>query len=157
MFPALCALALAVLAAAQLGLTGAEPLPDPGVVGGGVRIALPEAGLRPVDPALRLAPLFAPGRTMAAAAGTGGDGVPPDWQLAGSITVRGRGYAVMLAPSGQVVRVPVGGSAGGMRLLSLSEEGAIFRQGGQRVAMVFGAALVPPPEAAESDIEEQSE
>ncbi len=157
MFPALCSLALTVLVAVQLALSGPAPLPEAAAVGSAVRIAMPEAGPLPVDPVLRAAPLFSPARTMAAARGDG-DGAQTAWQLAGSVTVRGRGYAVMLDPAGRVVRVPVGGSAGGMRLLSLSDGGAVFRRGGQRVVMGFGAAMAPrQPEATDSEIEEQSE
>jgi hypothetical protein len=170
LFPALCALALALLAAMQLLLTGPARLPDEtGPRGGGVRAAMPEIRPGAVDPVLRAAPIFTPGRTMAGsehgvsagADGAGaGSGLPGGWQLAGSVSVRGRAYAIVQDAAGRVIRLAPGGRIAGARLVSLSADGAVFVSGGQRMSIPFGATAgnfnsYSPDEAADS--EEESE
>lgn len=151
LFPAACTALLALLAAVQLGLSAPEPLPTAGpmagpVAGGAARAALPAMSVSLVDPALRSAPIFDPARSLDVAGASGeGGAARPTWRLAGSMEVRGRRYAVLQSPQGKAVRLPLGGSIAGMRLLSLSADGAVFLSGGKRIAMPFGGSALPEP------------
>lgn len=158
LFPAVCTALLALLAVAQLSLSAPEPLPAAGpMIGGVARTALPAMRVPIADPALRSAPIFDPARSLDVA-GAGGDrgDAQSTWRLAGSMEIRGRRYAVLQSPQGKAVRVPLGGSVAGMRLLSLSDDGAVFLSGGKRIAMPFGGGTLSEPTLSDGS-EETSE
>lgn len=149
----MCAGTLAVLAALQFGLTANPELPEPGWSGGGTRVAMPLVAGRALPEALLRSTIFAPTRTLQL---KGAEGAPSPLQgasVAGSITVRGRSYAVIQRSDGQIVRLPIGGRIAGQRLVSLSPEGALFQSGGQRSRIPYGTSArpaEPEPEAEET-------
>lgn len=128
--------------AVQLALTGDIALPVPGWTGGGARAPMPAIAEGFVPPILRGSPIFSPERTAraneAATSPLGGAAV------AGSISIRGRGFAVMQLPGGRIVHLPVGGSYAGMRLTALGPDNALFLAGGKRIAVPFGTTMTPP-------------
>lgn len=151
LLPAVCAGTLAVLAGLQFALTANPELPEPGWSGGGTRGAMPLIAGRAVPEALLRGSIFAPTRTLQA---KGPDGAPSPLQgasVAGAVSIRGRGYAVIQRANGQVVRLPVGGRFAGMRLVALSPEGALFQSGGARSRIPYGTTVRPAEPAAEAE------
>ena len=157
LLPALLAGLLALAAVLQLALTGGDTqLPAPGWIGGGARVSLPQFGAGLVPPVLRRLTMFDPARSAAGPAGS----VPPTGPLggavvAGSISVRGRAVAIIQLPSGKVGRLAVGGSLGGLRLVALEPDGAVFQSGAKRIRVPFGAPTITPAAAAGSEEESQ--
>lgn len=152
LMPALCAGALAVLAALQFALTTHPEPPPPSWSGGGTHAAMPRIAGRAAPEALLRGSIFAPTRTLQAQGTEGAPSPLGGAAVAGAVTVRGRSYAVIQRADGQVVRLPVGGRIEGMRLVALSPEGAVFQSGGQRSHIAFGTAVraaEPEPEAEE--------
>lgn len=151
--PALCAAVLLVLAALQLVLTSDVQLPEQSLSGGGVRSKLPGIAPDGIDPLLLRNAIFAPTRTAGAeqseATPLGGA------SLAGAVTVAGRSMAIVQRADGTVVRLPLGGSVSGMRLIAINRSGAVFVSGGKRVYVAFGAVASAP--AAVNENEEPSE
>ena len=159
MLPAALAALLVTAAGLQLALTGGDTeLPETGWLGGGARTSLPQFSIGGVPAALRDGSMFDPGRTAAAAAGgaaaptgpLGGAGV------AGSISIHGRSYAVIQLPNGKIGRLPIGGRLGGLRLISVGPDDAVFQSGGKRLRIPYGRASITPVAPA-GDSEEQSQ
>lgn len=155
--PALCAAMLALLAALQFALTSDIELPEQGWSGGAARAEMPQIAGRSTPPILRTASIFSPTRTAQGEGTTGAALQLGGAAVAGTITVRGRSYAVVQRPDGQLIRLPVGGRLGGMQLIALLPEGAVFMAEGKRVQIAFGSAMLSTPATPAADIEEEQE
>lgn len=152
--PALCTAVLTVLAALQLALTSAVELPAQGWSGGGVRSALPAIGHVGIDPLLMRSAIFSPTRTAAAPNGDGSSALLGGARVVGAITVSGRALAIVQHADGSVIRLPLGASLSGMRLVALGRDGATFATATGRLLVAFGSAPAP---AATEETEEPSE
>jgi hypothetical protein len=75
--------------------------------------------------------------------------------LAGTVSIKGRSYAVVQRPDGGISRLAVGARYAGWRLQSLSSTGGVFAQGKQRISMTFGMAPAPAATQTEENEEEQ--
>jgi hypothetical protein len=151
---------LAVAAGLQLALTGGDTeLPEPGWLGGGARTSLPQFGIGGIPAPLREVTMFDPVRSASGA--VGGAAAAPTGPLggaavAGSISVRGRTFAIIQLPNGQVGRLPLGGRLGGLRLIALNPDAAVFQSGSKRVRVPYGSASFTPVVQA-GDSEEESQ
>ncbi len=160
LLPAVLAALLALAGGLQLALTGGDTeLPEPGWLGGGARTSLPQFGIGGIPAPLRDITMFDPVRSAAAA--PGGAAAAPTGPLggaavAGSISVRGRTYAIIQLPSGKSGRLPIGGRIGGLRLIALEPDSAVFQAGGKRIRMPYGTANITPVAPA-GDSEEESQ
>lgn len=149
LLPALLSGALAVALLAQLTWTAREPdLPA------ALHVSAPSARaevpvISPVVASSEIfrRPLFAPRQSASVAA----DGPPPPMLggavVAGTVSVRGRTFAVVRRPNGTSFNMAVGGRLYGWTLAALRDEGAIFVKGAARQTMAYGAQ--PVTEAAE--------
>ena len=138
--PALCASALALSFVLQLALTGAVEMPDESWSGGHPSAKMPSIAGQFVPPILLQRPVFSPGRTATSVADQAVQAPLGGAVVAGTVSVRGRSYAVVQRPDGVIRRLAVGGRYAGWRLRSLSSTGAVFDRGAQRLALVFGVA-----------------
>ncbi|MGV3510860.1 MAG: hypothetical protein ACO1OX_02535 [Novosphingobium sp.] len=140
MFPALLALVLAVLMVVQFLISDPIDLPEATVDIG--RNTAAEPFVTDSVEAARIiveSDVFSPVRS----AGGGGDASFADPLggaiVAGSLSVRGRAYAMVISPGGQVSRLAPGSRINGWTLLSLSSNGARFGRGTERIDLSYGA------------------
>lgn len=138
--PALCVAALALGLVLQLALVGEVEMPDEGWSGGGARAKMPTIAGQFVPKILLTRSIFSPTRTANSDVGQAIEAPLGGAIVAGTVSIRGRSYAVVQRPDGVIVRLAVGGRYAGWRLRSLSSAGAIFDQGAQRLAITFGVA-----------------
>lgn len=124
----------------QLALTGDVEIPDESWSGGRPRAEMPRIVGQFVPPILLERPVFSPGRTATGAADQAIQAPLGGAVVAGTVSVKGRSYAVVQRPDGVVVRLAVGARYAGWRLRSLSSTGAVFDQGAQRLSLTFGVA-----------------
>jgi hypothetical protein len=154
--PALCAAVLLLCVALQLALTSDVEIPEAGRAGARARPQVPLIAGQFVPPIIQERPIFSPSRTLAIASDQtvalplGGAAV------AGTVSIKGRTYAVIQRPDGTITRLAVGQRYGGWRLRSLSPTGALFDKGAQKLPMSFGAAMAQPTtQTAENEEEQQ--
>lgn len=149
LLPALLAVALAATLLAQLGWTAREPELPPALP-----VSVPVSNFRvptisPVAASGEIfrRPIFAPRQSASAAS----DGAPPPMLggavVAGTVSVRGRTFAVVRRPNGTSFNMAIGGRLNGWSLTALRDEGAIFVKGNTRQTMAYGAQ--PVTEATE--------
>lgn len=161
LFPALCGALLGVMALGQLALTGvdADDMPEPAITGGGVRAAMPQIGGMRVPGNVGQSPIFTPDRTVAL---TGPDGTPVAQSpldgaiVAGAVTVRRTGHAVLVLPDRRIIRLPLGARHAGWQLVGLRPDHALFIKGNTRMSVPYGSAPAPsaaPQEETEEDTE----
>ncbi len=143
-----------MLVALQFALTSDIALPEPGWAGGGVRGALPGIAALAAPNVLLQRTIFSPLRTASGNSET--VALSPGIAVAGTVTVRGRSFAIIQTPGGKIVRVPLGGRIGGMRLVALNPTGAEFIAQGKRISVAFGAAAISPA-LQDSALEEEQE
>lgn len=144
------ALAAALLAAlfAQLAWADAAPELPPVLAVTQARSAVfqPTPSSAPVPSVILDRPLFAPRQSNVNAA----DAAPPPilggMTVAGTVSVRGRTFAVLRRPNGRAINLPVGSSVAGWRLRAIGEASATFVRGGERREIAFGNQ---PAQAAE--------
>ncbi len=153
--PATCALALAVLSGLQFALTSGNEVPSTMAIGGGARANLPLISAGAVPGVLTDHPIFAPARTAGAAKAAGTAMPLKGAQVAGTITVQGRTYAVVQEIGGRIIRLPVGGHYAGWQLTALTSQAAMFRQGSARLPVTFGTTPVQPASATEQAEEQE--
>lgn len=151
-----CAAALVLALAMQLALTGKFEMQDASGSGGRPRTQMPLIAGQFVPSSLLTRPIFSPARTanieadQAIVAPLGGA------ILAGTVSVKGRSYAVVQRPDGGITRLAVGARYAGWRLQSLSSTGGVFAQDKQRISMVFGIApIAAATQTAENEEEQQ--
>ncbi len=161
LLPAALAALLAAGAVVQLALPAPDAMPDGTAPGRAPQWTLPDVG-EPGLPSTAIIPrLFTPKRLGAAlvAAGSGEAGddeeapeAKPVGPLSGAWVLGamrvGNARAVLIRPaSGGGVRLPIGGSWRGWRLVGIDGNAAIFRQGGRNRRISFGTTSV----ASEND------
>ena len=151
--PALLVAVLAMAAIVQLLGARNDPLP----------VGLPAVQtarnfdlpvVRPITAAAIITgrPLFAPRQmSIATAAAVTAPAVLGGATVVGSISVRGRSYAVIRRADRSTVNLPVGGFEKGWRLVAIGSDSATFTKGEERRALDFGAAQATgEPEQAPS-------
>ena len=153
LLPAASAGVLAVLAVFQFASTRDIALPRPGGAGGGVRGVLPEIASMSAPTLLSERSIFSPLRTFSP--NRPGTSATAGIAVAGVVTVAGRSFAIIQAPDGRVIRLPVGGRIAGMQLIALTPEGARFIAQGKRVSIAYGATAAPPVPQDTAPEEEQ--
>jgi hypothetical protein len=153
--PATCAIALAVLSGLQFALTSGDEVPLAAGAGGGARANLPLISAVAVPGILTDRPIFAPARTTSAAKAAGLATPLKGAQVAGTITVQGRTYAVVQEVGGRIIRLPVGGHYVGWQLSALTSQGAVFRQGSARLSVTFGTTPIQSAVATEQAEEQE--
>ena len=141
--PAACAGVLVMLAGLQFALIGNAPLPEASVIGGGVRVDMPQIAGQALPEGLAGTSIFSPERTQAAtsaatAAPLGG------YSIAGTVRVGRRTLAVVQAPTGAILRQPVGAMIAGWRVRALGPDGALLQRGSERMTVAYGAAATAP-------------
>lgn len=152
LLPALLAVMLALLLLFQLTDDQSEQLPPAGI--GRVVAPLPAKATfdaAPADPVLLADPVFSERRVGKPASGA------QEGPLGGAVivgTAHGRGFAraILRAPSGAVVSVPVGGRYLGWRLLGLAPDAVAFRRGAEMVRMPLGGAYGQPGYGARNNV-----
>ncbi len=141
--PGVLAGILVAMLGLQLWLAGLEP-EQPPVLPINVRSANSIFQIMPqaiAAQAIFSRPLFAPRQTMSTPSGTTAPLALGGASVAGTVTIRGRGVAVVRRTDGSVANVSIGGVVGGWRLIALREEGAVFANGKeQRLIRYSGAA-----------------
>lgn len=145
--PAALASALALAFGLQLIWTSSEPDLPPVMAVGAARsnAAIPRIAPTAPSSAILERPLFAPRQSAVVA-----NGAPPPMfggaMVAGTVSIRGRTFAVVRRPNGAVSNLSVGGSLGGWRLVSLSQQAAVFVKGAERREVAYGSQ---PTQASE--------
>jgi hypothetical protein len=151
--PAILAGVLVVAAGAQILLPHSVELPPGRAAGRVVAAYLAPAVDRIAVPGVILAqPLFAPRRADAGAPG----GIEPALGgavVAGTVSVRGRSFAVVRRADGQIGNLPIGGRIAGWRLVALSAQGAAFVKEGKRIEVAYGAVAAVAPQRDEEEEE----
>lgn len=147
--------ALALGLVLQLAFVGETEMPDAGWTGGGARAGMPSITGQFAPKILSEQSIFSPART----ANTGTDQAIQaplgGATVAGTVSIRGRSYAVVQRPDGAIVRLAVGGRYEGWRLRSLSSAGAVFDKGAQRLPITFGVMPVQTAPQSTENEEEQ--
>lgn len=146
--PAGLASVLVLALAAQLLAAGDGPELPPAPAVGAARsnFQAPVYQRVGVPPAIFSRPLFGPRQPP-----TIGDGAPPPAiggaTVAGTMSVRGRTYAVIRRGNGAVINLRVGGSVEGWRLLSLGPSGAVFQKANDKRTIAYGGSGLAQPAA----------
>lgn len=150
MLPALLALLLAVLLIVQFLIVAPVDLPETAFGVGRNAASLPIVARNAVaDRAIAENDVFSPLRSTAGGADAVASGPLGGVVLAGSVSVGGRSYAMVIAPGGKVSRLAPGGSINGWRLLNLGASGARFGRGSERLDLPFGGSAPQAPSADE--------
>lgn len=162
LLPAALSALLVAAGLLQLLWTGAPELPDEGVgrvmPASEAALSLPRAIAPPV---IMGRPLFSPTRTAGTqSVATGGDGPLGGASPVGMMS-RGRAARLFLKlPDGSIQRLPVGGIYQGWRLVALTEDGAMFVQGQEKIKINYGSSATVTrtgTKSGEGDEEPQEE
>ena len=137
--PAALASLLALAFGLQLIWTSSEPDLPPVLAVGAARsnAAPPKIVPTATSPIVLERPLFAPRQSVSVANGAlpsilGGA------MVAGTVSIRGRTFAVIRRPNGTASNLSVGGSVAGWRLVSLGQQAAVFVKGAERREIAYG-------------------
>jgi hypothetical protein len=154
--PAFCVAMLLLCILLQLALTTDVEFPEVGRSEGRARAELPLIAGQFVPTIIRERPIFSPRRT-AVKANEQAVALPLEGAaIAGTVSIKGRTYAVLQRPDGRTSRLTVGMRYAGWRLRSMSSTGAVFDKGEQRLPVTFGAASAQQtPQTAENEEEQQ--
>ena len=148
LLPALLGAVLAATLIAQLmwaarapELPAALPLPAPFA-----RAQVPVIAPASASAEIFRRPIFAPRQSASLASA----GAPPPMLggavVAGTVSVRGRTFAVVRRPNGTSFNMAVGSRLNGWSLVGLRAEGAIFVKGNAKQLMAYGAQPVTEAE-----------
>lgn len=96
-------------------------------------------------------PLFAPRQSSSIASDIAPAPTLGGAVVAGTVSLRGRTYAVVRRSNGKSFNLPVGGQLNGWSLAALRDEGAVFVKGRARQTIAYGTQ--PTSEAAEPPAE----
>ncbi len=147
--PGVLASLLAIALAIQLVSADREPDLPPVLAIGASRFDFAMPAVSPVSAARVIfdRPLFAPRQSLATRPSVqtlplGGASV------AGTVTIRGRAFAVVRRANGRVSNIAIGGAVDGWRLIALRPEGAVFVKNNVRHQIAYGAT---PMVAVEQD------
>lgn len=139
-FPALLALVLAVLMVVQFLIPDPIDLPEAMLDTGRSTAAEPFAtGDAKAARLIVESDVFSPERSVGGNNDVSSTGPLGGMIVAGSVSIRGRAYAMVIAPSGRISRLARGGSINGWTLLSLSATGARFGRGSEKLDLPYGA------------------
>lgn len=147
--PSVLASALAIALAIQFISVDREPDLPPVLAVGAGRADFAMPAVPPVNAASVIfdRPLFAPRQSLVAS--SGGQVLPLGGaSVAGTVTIRGRAFAVVRRANGTVSNIAIGGVVGGWRLIALRPEGAVFVKNKVRRQIAYGAT---PLAATEED------
>ncbi len=146
--PAVLAGLLAVLLAVQLLLSGADPDLPPALAVSASRTKTTIPEMAPVVAARVIfdRPLFAPRQSLTAALRTGAASMIGGALVAGTVSIRGRSFAVVRRANGDVMNLGIGGVIDGWRLVALQAGGAVFVKGKESRVLAYGAAAFAPAE-----------
>jgi hypothetical protein len=102
--------------------------------------ATPTAVQVPVSRAIFDRPLFAPRQSAVTAQNSGAPVLPLGGAVvAGTVTVRGRTFAVVRRPNRTTRNMAIGSELDGWRLASFGQQSAVFAKGRERREITFGA------------------
>lgn len=151
LLPAVLAAALLLGALIQLvGSPAAEPIsPAPPLrprIGANDSLTIRSIGI-PDEISAR--PLFAPRIAPGDAAADNQAAALGGVTLAGTVSLRGRRYAVIRKPDGGFANLGVGAVVAGWKLLRLGPESAGFSNGSERIEVPYGGAAAPVSDGAE--------
>lgn len=154
-----CVAALALAAVWQLSRAG-DPtdLPAPGNSAVQVQALVPTVSGGEGAAGALSTDIFDPARTRGTGAGPASVPAGPlgTSALVGSIRLGARAYAVVQNGDGSITRLPVGSSFKGLRLLAITNDGAMFAQGGRRISVPFGPSpIIGRPDVQAAPEEDQ--
>jgi hypothetical protein len=138
-------------AALQLAWTAPPQLPAASGVVRPYRPVLPDLGGEVGQSPQSAAAIFDPARTAGGPASASGPLAGAT--VAGMVAVRGRAFAIIQRPAGDILRLPVGGVFAGYRLRGFVDGAAVFDGAGGRTRVPFGQ----PAPAADSETEVQED
>jgi hypothetical protein len=138
--PALLTGLLGLALVTQTLVMNREPELPPAIAVGAARLSFRSPVLRPVTvpPVIFVRPLFAPRQSPGNSLNAGPPPILGGGVVAGTVTIRGRSYAVVRRSTGAVVNLPVGGTISGWRLTTLGPQGAVFEKGRERRTVPYG-------------------
>ncbi len=137
--PAALAGVLVLVFGLQLIWTRIDPdLPPVMAVGAALsKVAVPKIVPATTSLAIFARPLFAPRQSAAVANGAS----PPMFGgaiVAGTVSIRGRTFAVIRQANGATSNMSIGGTLDGWRLVSLGQQAAVFVKGAVRREIEYG-------------------
>lgn len=153
LFPALLAVLLAALLLAQMMIVDPVVLPEPALATARPAMVKPFVVDSAVAQKLIVqSDVFSPTRSAGAGAGASAGGPLGGVMVAGSVSVAGRSYAMVVAPGGRISRMAPGGTINGWRLMRLDAGGAHFQRGSERIDLPYGGQA---PQATLADEESE--
>lgn len=134
-----------ILAAALVAQVFAKdpvsPAPRGSVLTHTHRIAsLPNMPLADGEQAILDRSVFSPANTPGGGTSTAGE-EDRDFIIVGVVQIGRAAFAVIHAPGGKIIQVPVGGEVSGWRLQSLTDTDAILARGTEKMTVPFGASV----------------
>ncbi|MDT0508403.1 hypothetical protein [Novosphingobium sp. MMS21-SN21R] len=150
LLPALLALLLAALLVVQFMIVTPVELPEPALGAGRNTVAQALVAGNAIAPKLIVEnDVFSPLRSAGGSPDGASAGPLGGAVVAGSVSVGGRAYAMVIVPGGRISRLAPGGSINGWRLLGLTTGGARFGRGSERLDVAYGGQATQTASADE--------
>lgn len=150
LLPALLALLLAALLVVQFMIVTPVELPEPALGAGRNTVAQSIVAGNAIAPKLIVEnDVFSPVRSAGGSSDGASAGPLGGAVVAGSVSVGGRAYAMVIVPGGRISRLAPGGSINGWRLLDLTAGGARFGRGSERLDVAYGGQATQTASADE--------